>query len=185
MAKNTNTTESILSTSARSAVVASFVNAYATVENGGSLVTQLCETLSRHAKGETIPKADSDAIIASVSRERGWKGKTANSRESEVRIVIKSYANLGDAVVAIQKRMKSCNWHRVMKAARKLAKGESVPKAVAFACTEGATGKGKANPSKAAAGALKRWFEHSRGDKRANIIKACQLLGLDISGVTK
>src|SRR5690606_32033765 len=100
-----------LSTTARSAIVSSYVKALNAHEPSGSLVTQVCETAMRYMKGEEIPEDDRKAIVADIARAKGWKGKSAKSRISECNVILKAYAKLGEALEAFSAKAKRVQWH--------------------------------------------------------------------------
>lgn len=162
-------------------IVASFVSAMSTIECSGNLVTQVCDMAMSTLKGEEIPKDARQLIVADVAAARGWKDKTLRTRSSEINVVLKAYASLGEAVKVFTKRNGGrCQWHDSMKLARRLNAGDSVQQAVTAAFTKGA---GAApNPAGRVAGALKAWYKASKGEKRARILKAAELLGLERIG---
>lgn len=173
-------TNTALSATARTAIVSSYINALDSAENTGSLLTQVCETANKYTRGETLSDEDQKAIAAAVSSEKGWRGKTAQSRESEVRVILRASAELPEAIEAFASKNKSCNWHTGMKLARRLNKGEPVAKAVKtvlHAITNGGQST-QSNPAGRAAAALKAWFKAAKGEKRKAIEKAFELLNL-------
>jgi broad specificity phosphatase PhoE len=179
---NKGIAESILDTSARSAIASTFSKALDTVENGASNFTQVCNIAARFLKGKPCPKADQDSIAEDIAERRGWKAMTREVRKSEVRVILRAYVNLPEAVEAFRKRMKACSWHEGMKLARLLNthKGNvklAVADAVAFQSGKGASA---VKPQQRVAGALKAWYAQSRGEKREAIKKAAALLGLTV-----
>ncbi len=176
-----NTKVNTLSTTARSAIASAYVNALSANENTGSLLTQVCEVGARYTKGSKMADEDIAAISADVSRAKGWKGATAQSRVSEVKIMLRSLHVLPDAVEAYRERAKGrgFTWHDGMKMARKLAKGASVPMAVR-AAFESNKGGERGTPEGHVAGALKRWFKVATPKKREAILSAASTLGLKL-----
>jgi hypothetical protein len=173
-------TNTALSATARTAIVSSYVNALDSHENSGSLLTQVCETANKYTRGESLSEEDQKAIAAGVSSEKGWKGKTAASRESEVRVILRASAELPEAIEVFTTKNKRCDWHTGMKLARRLNKGDNIAKAVKHvmqAIANGGQGA-KANPAGRTAAALKAWFAAARGEKKQAIRKAFELLGL-------
>lgn len=166
-----------LNTQARSAIVASFCNALDTAENTGSLVTQVCETAHKYLRGAEIEKDDSDSIVTDIAKARGWKDAALRSRASEVRVVLRAYNQLGEAIETYSKRANKCDWHTSMKLARRLNAGDSIKQAVLAAFTK-ASQSPKSTPQGRTAGALKAWYNAARGDKKAAILRAAELLGL-------
>lgn len=167
-----------LSTAARSAIVSCYVSALSTTENTGGLVTQVCEVISKHSKGQTLSDADSKAIVTDISRAKGWKGASAKSRESEVRVLLKASDKLPDVIEAYRERAKMCSWHDGMKLARLVNKGKSVTQCVKLALESNAPGA-KGTPEGRTAGALKAWHKASPR-KRDVIVQAASLLGLKL-----
>jgi hypothetical protein len=176
MSKQVVATEvkSVLSKTAHSAIVASFCAALDSVENSGSIVTQVCKTAAGYMKGEAIPKPDADAIISGIAKARGWKGDAVKVRSSEVRTVLSVYASLPEAIESYRAKAGSCTWHNALRLARMLRKVGNVGKAITMARAKAEAGT--ANPVGRVAGALKAWFAASRGDKRDAIRKAVAIL---------
>lgn len=166
-----------LSTTARSAIVSSYVKALDAHETSGSLVTQVCETAMRYMKGEEIPEEDRKAIIADIASAKGWKGASAKSRMSECNVVLRAYAKLNDAAEAFRAKAKRMQWHDVMKLARRLNAGDSVQKAVSFAMRKGSGTV--VPPSGRVASALKAWAK-DEPRKIDSIRKAAAILGLKL-----
>jgi hypothetical protein len=166
-----------LTSTARSAIVSSFVNALSANESTGSLVTQVCDVARKYLKGESMIDEDRTSIIADISKARGWKGPSAKSRTSECNVVLKAYADLPEAIEALRAKAKSCQWHESMKLARRINAGDSISKAVAFTLKGGASTK--STPSGRTAGALKAWFKAEPRKQKA-ILEACALLGIKL-----
>lgn len=164
-----------LSITARSAIVATFVQALSANENGGSLVTQVCDVANKHTKGQPLSKADQDSIIESIATQRGWGSNVLKQRASEVRTILKACAQLSDTVKAYIKKAGSCNWHAAMKLARRINAGDSCVKAVAYVLDNKSDTK-SAHPAGRVAAGLKAWYKQSKSDKRAVIVKASNLL---------
>lgn len=175
--KNTST-QSALNTTARSAIVNSFCNALDTQENTGSLVTQVCDVASKYLRGADITKADSDDIVESIARNRGWKDAVLRARTSECRVVLRAYHKLGEAISVYARRAKKCDWHTSMKLARRLNAGDSVNQAVTMAFNKSASKP--VSIEGRCAGVLKAWYESARGDKKAAILKAAELLHITL-----
>lgn len=172
----------VLNATARSAIVHSFVQSYDAAENTGSHVTHVCDTARRFLKGDPVSKDDADAIIKDVANKRGWKGDTLRARSSEVRIVLRAYAKLPEAMESLKAKVKSCTWHAGLKLARALnGKAEgNIAKAVRMVAEAGANSGAKMHPTQRAAGALKAWYKVAKGEKRAVILQAAALMGLKL-----
>lgn len=168
-----------LSSTARSAIVSTFVSAISSAENSGSLVTQVCDAANKYARGLPIGDEDIAAIGHGVAKERGWKGRSLKSRLSEVRVVLRSYATLPEAIEAFIAKARNCDWHTSMKLARRLNKGDSVKQAVAAAFEQQKNGQSKkSTPQGRTAAALKAWFKTARPDKQKLILQVAEMLGL-------
>lgn len=175
----------MLSASARTAIVSTFVDALNASENTGSLVTQVCDTANRYTKGEKLSDDDTSSIVNAVAKERGWKGASAKSRMSEVRVVLRAASDLPEAIKGFTARARKCDWHTAMRLARAINRGDSVKAAITHTFAKKSGQSPKSTPQGRTAAGLKAWYEAAKGDKRALIIKACTLLGLTIAGVTE
>lgn len=173
-----------LSSTARSAIASSFVDALSANESTGSLVTQVCDVTRKYLKGEAITDDDRADIVTHIAKARGWKKNVLKQRASEVNVVLKAYDQLPEAIKLLRdKNDDRAQWHDSMKLARRLNAGDSVSKAVAFAMRKGA-GAGNSNPMGRVAGALKSaWDALPR--KRTEIVKAANLLGVVLKGITE
>lgn len=165
-----------LSTTARSAIVSSYVKALDAHETSGSLVTQVCDTAMRYMKGEEISEDDRKAIVSDIARAKGWKGASAKSRMSECNVILRAYAKLNDAAEAFRAKTKRVQWHDVMKLARRLNAGDTVQKAVAFAMRKGSGST--STPKGRVAAALKAWYksEDVTAKEKAMIAEAVEVL---------
>lgn len=170
-----------LSASVHNRIVSALSTTYASYETGGSLVSKVCEVAMSALRGAEIPADARKLIVSDVATARGWKDKALKSRGSEVNVILRAYATLGEAVTSFTKRNGGrCQWHDTMKLARRINAGDSVTQAVTAAFE---TGPAKpTNYAGRAAGALKAWYAHAKGAKRAEILKACALLGLERIG---
>ena len=168
-----------LSLSARNAVAAAFCNAFDTAENTGSVVTQVCNVAHKYLHGAPIEKDDADSVINMIAKQRGWKGPALKSRSSEVRTVLAAYHELPKAVSAYHEKASKCDWHTALRLARFLKRGESVKGAVTQAFNT-QTQSAKSTPQGRTAGALKAWYKEARSDKREQILKAANLLGIKL-----
>ena len=163
-----------LTSTARSAIVASYVEALSANESTGSLVTQVCDVARKYLKGAEIAEDDRSAIVADISKARGWKGASAKSRTSEVNVVLRAYASLPEAIDAFRAKAKRVQWHDSMKLARRINAGDSITQAVKAAFTTGGASKG--TPEGRAAGALSALYDHLTGAKRAALVKAVRTM---------
>ena len=168
-----------LSTTAVSAIAASFCDALSANENTGSLLHTLCETTIKYTGGEALAESDRVNIVARVVKSRGWKGASLDARKSECNVILRAAHVLPEAMKAFRKHRKNpeqrCQWHDGMSLARRINKGDSVDKAVS-ACFKkrGETG----DPMRRLAGALKTaWDNVPR--KRADIVKCAKILGIE------
>ena len=170
--------KSIINASTHNRIVTAFTSALASQETSGSLVTQVCDVAMTALRGAEIPTAERKLIVSDIAEARGWEGKTLKARSSEVNVVLKAYNKLGEAVKVFTKKNDGrCLWHDAMKLARRINAGDTIQQAVTAAFQKGV---GHApNPAGRVAGALKAWYKSARGDKKAAILKAAQLLGIE------
>lgn len=168
---------SSLSTTARSAIVSTFVDALSANESTGSLVTQVCDVARKYLKGEEFSDEDRNAVVTDIAKARGWKGASAKSRISECNVVLKAYSTLPEAIEAYRAKAKRVQWHDSMKLARRLNAGDTIAQAVKAAFVKGEGNK--STPSGRVAGALKAWFK-AEPRKQEKIIEAAALLGIKL-----
>jgi hypothetical protein len=164
-----------LSITARSAIVSTFVQALSANENGGSLVTQVCDVANKHTKGQPLSKPDQDSIIESIASQRSWGENVIKQRSNEVRTILKSCAALPETVRMYTKKSGSCNWHTAMKLARRINAGDTSVKAIQYVLDNKSDSK-SAHPAGRVAAGLKAWYAASKSDKRAVIVKAVSML---------
>lgn len=169
-----------LSTTAKQAIVHTFVDALNQADNTGSLVTQVCDTAQKYLKGDEMSVDDTNGVVNAIAKQRGWKGPSLKSRTSEVRVVLRASAVLPEAIKAYADKANKCDWHTAMRLARCINKGEPVQKAVKSTFSQKATQSPKSTPQGRTAGALKAWYKDAKGDKRALIIKAAEMLGIKL-----
>lgn len=163
----------------RDAVVMAFVDAYATAENTGSKIAQVCAIAQTTYKGGEVAKDDADYIADSLAKQRDWEGDTAKVRKSEVRRVLSVYPVLGEGITSVREKTGSCDWRAALRLATLLKKHDSKLKP-ALAAFHAAAETRKTSAPGRAAGALKAWYKAAKGDKRAAILKAAELLGLKL-----
>lgn len=166
-------------TSGRDAVVVAFIDAYATAENTGSKIAQVCALAHKSYSGNEVPKEDADYIADSIAKQREWKGDTAKVRKSEVRRVLSVYDVLGEGITSVRDKIGSCDWRAALRLATLLKKHDSKLKP-ALAAFHAQSQERTVSPSGRAAGALKAWYKLAKGDKRAAILKAAEMLGLKL-----
>lgn len=169
-----------LSIAARSAIVSTFVDAYNTADNVGSVVTLVCDKARSYLKGEAINDEDRKGIASAIAKARGWKPNVLKQRTSEVNVILRAYAELPAAIAALSTKARRVHWHDSMKLARRLNAGDTVAKAVAFAMRAGTTAE--VLPSARVAGALRAWWK-AAPNKRAAIMKAAELLNVQLRGL--
>jgi hypothetical protein len=163
----------------RDAVVVAFIDAYATAENTGGKIAQVCALARTTYSGDDVPKEDADYIADSIAKQREWTGDTAKVRKSEVRRVLSVYSVLGEGITAVRTKLGSCDWRAALRLATLLKKHEGKLKPALTAFYVSGESR-KANPAGRAAGALKGWYKVAKGDKRAAILKAAEMLGLKL-----
>lgn len=164
-------------------VGAALANAYTSVEMSATHLETVCKVAREAFGGAGIPEDAQKAIVERMVQERGdaWSEETATTRKSEARKVLQAYQQLPEAIATVREDG-PCDWRGGIKLARLIVKHEGdAAKAVESFKAEG--GGKKVTPEQRAAGALKAWFAKAKGEKRANIIKAADLLGLKIKGV--
>jgi hypothetical protein len=164
-------------------VGAALANAYTSVEMSASHLDTVCRIAREAFGGAAISDDDQKRIVERMAQERGdaWTEETATVRKSEARKILQSYTALPEAIATVREDG-ACDWRGGIKLARLIVKHEGYAKAAVEAFKAEGGGK-KVTPEQRAAGALKAWFAKSKGEKRANIIKAADLLGLKIKGV--
>jgi hypothetical protein len=170
-----------------SQVAAALANGFASVEGSANILESICKTVMSAYKGKEIPADEQTAIVDRMVAERGdaWQESTAAARKSEAKRVLQSYNALPEAIALVRKESGgACNWRDGMALARLIVKNDGDVKAAVKGFSVESSPK-KANPSGKVASALKAWFKVAKGDKRADIIKAAQILRLEIDGVTK
>jgi len=168
-----------------SQVAAALANGFASVESSATILESICKVAQSAYKGKEIPADDMTAIVERMVTERGdaWQESTAAARKSEAKRVLQTYATLPEAI-ALARKVGPCNWRDGMTLARLLVKSEGNVKAAVKSFTD-AGEAAPVKPQQRVAGALKAWFKVAKGEKRADIIKAATLLGLQIDGVNK
>ena len=126
-ARNTETTNSGLDNIAK-VITAS----YAVALNTGALMLDVCRALKATYRGGSIPKADSDYIVAEVARANGWNGKSLNSRKSELVSVMSAYTVLPEALSIVKgKDNKPVSFTNAVVIARYIKQGATAKAAAA------------------------------------------------------
>lgn len=160
----------------RTAVANAISNALSTVGTTGSLMLDIASTANKHFK-DGVSKEDQDAITQSVSAAQGWKGKTAVSRTSEVRVILRACAKLPQYLKALREKMDSVTWHDAMKLARRINAGDKVSAAVAFVKdNKNAGSDSKPNPKGRALSAILTLYKAVHGENRDVVRKALRML---------
>jgi hypothetical protein len=152
-----------------------FASALDQRDNTGSLVHTVCDVARQCMKGKAFAEPDLQGIVDVIAHERGWEGASLKSRGSEVRVVLRAYVKLPEAI-KIAQRDGACNWHFSMMLARKINAGSSPADAVEEAREKGS--KKKANTIGKIAGLLKTLYKDNRS-KRDAAIKAWKALGIE------
>lgn len=88
--------------------------------NQSNLVTQLCESIALEYGKQPVPAPAIKEITEALAKEEGWKGRTCDSRKSEVRAVLRSHHVLAGLCTAVtrDKRCETFSWHNAIKVAR-------------------------------------------------------------------
>lgn len=163
----------------RDAVVVAFVDAYATTENTGSKIAQVCAIANTTFRGADVSKEDADYIADTIAKQRDWEGATAKVRKSEVRRVLSVYTSLPEGITSVREKTGSCDWRAALRLATLLKKNENKLRPALAAFHSQSEGR-KSSPQGHVAGALKRWYKAAKGDKRALILKAAELLNIKL-----
>lgn len=166
------------SKSGTEAIAMAFASAFEAVENSAGNIVQVCSVARATYRGEPVPRLDADTIVDEITKRRKWEGDTAKVRRSEVRRVLSVYASLGEAITIVRTRAGSCDWRAALRLATILRRnGGRVRPAVAEFSTQETK---RVMPRTRAAGALKAWYRRAKGEQRAAILKAAELLGVDL-----
>jgi hypothetical protein len=166
----------------RDAVALALAHAYETAANTGSKIAEVCTIARTTYKGAEIPEADVEHIVSKVAESRGWEGATLKVRSSEARKVLGVYSTLPEGIEQVRAKRGACDWRSALKVATCLKKHDGKLKPAMAAFLTGSEND-PVSPSGRAASALKRWYKVAKGDKKAKIIEAAELLGLKL-GVT-
>jgi len=162
------------------AITHALILAYSTVETSGSLINDVCKAAHAQYKGEAIPKDDRDAILESLADNRDWEGDARKVRKSEAGAILKAYPALPEMVKHVREKEGRCSWNDSLKLSRCYARAKGNVKAALAAFRKGSE-SAPVSVQGRAAGALKAWFKVARGERKANILKAAELLGLKIA----
>lgn len=119
-------------------VAAAVAKVYDSVENSGNVVTQCVTAAMRVYRGNAIPKLDLAYIADNVARIRAWTATSLKQRKSEVRIVLRAYDRLPEAITKYTAKSESFTWHDAIKLARCLGREPAVNVAVALALSKNA-----------------------------------------------
>jgi hypothetical protein len=163
----------------RDAIAVALAAAYDAAANTGSRIGEVCALASTAYKGGEIPADDVEHIVTKVADAREWDGATLKVRSSEVRKVLGVYSTLPEGIARVREKSGGCNWQGALRLATLLKKHENKLKP-ALAAFYAKSEADKANYAGRASKALKAWYENARGDKRAKILSAAELLGLTL-----
>ena len=137
---------------------------YDSVENSGNVVTQ-CVTAARQVyRGKAIPKIDLSYIADNVARIRKWSPASLKQRKSEVRVVLRAYDRLPEAIEKYTKSSDGFTWHDAIKLSRCLGAEPSMIQALKRMNAK-ATG-GKITAPKAIGAAVSRIMNVTTGASR-------------------
>jgi hypothetical protein len=174
--KNPEVSKLTLATAQRRPIITAVCNALDARDNTGTFVTQVCNVVRSTMHGKPLSDADAKAIVDDVADARGWRGDTANTRKSEVRVILDTYAVLPE-LVRYAKDKGNCNWHFALKMARVRRKD---PKLSVASVYSKASKKGGATvtPEGRIASALKALWKAKRA-KRSVYTQVWELLKLE------
>ena len=111
-------------------VAATISKVYDTVSKSGNIVTQCVSAVQQVYRGAEVPKADLAFIADNVARSRGWSSKSAQSRKSEVRKIVRNYLRIPEALKLYTAKVDSFTWHDAIKLTTQLNKDQTVRQAV-------------------------------------------------------
>jgi hypothetical protein len=163
-----------LTTTARSAVVATYCDALDTQERSGMLLTTVCDAVYKNCKGKPLPDADRKDIVSSIGKRRKWSSESASVRAAEVNTVLKNYSALRDAIKRLTNATDACTWHQAIALSRALNKGASLATAV----KDVKNGKvaGVVSPAGRVASAIFALYKASKADKRKAVVRVARIL---------
>lgn len=150
--------------------------AYGQLAQGtANVVTRVCNVAMELYGGEYLPAQDIAAIVAQVSKERGWTTASAQARKSEIRTVLQTYDVLPDACNAFLEQAGSLTWHNAVRLGRELIASDfNVSKAVRNAITKSPAPKTAADQMKGACRRIARLTPGGKlGEFRQDFIALC------------
>jgi hypothetical protein len=165
----------VLSDTARSAISGEYSVVLQEHLSSGNLITRVCTTINKYAKGRVLSDDDCDVITGEIAKARKWEGTSAKMRRSECKIVLKTAHVLPEAVEMYRAKKGHAQFHECMKIARKLREGLSVKESVNFALKPPAR---EIVHSRRVAKALQAWGK-AESHRVATIEKAAKILGLE------
>lgn len=172
----TNKPAVVLGVTARTAIVNAVSAAYTGLGKTGALPIDAAKVAARHMT--EYSKDTADAVADAVSRAQGWKGKTADSRKSEIRVLLKASHKLPEFHTACVK-LGSMNWHDTMALARWINKDETQSECVSL-MRDRLAGKGTpgttVTPQGRALSAMLSLYKETKGERRDAVRKALRML---------
>lgn len=163
-------------------IATAFAAAFDAAANIGSKLGEVCTIARAEYRGAEVPKEDAEAIANKLAELRGWEGNVAKVRKSEARKVLTVYSTLPEGIKTLREEHGGCNWRDALKLATKLKEndGKLRPALAAFKADGNERG-GKKQITGRVASALKAWYKKAKADKRADILKAAEILNIKLS----
>jgi hypothetical protein len=91
--------------------------------NTSDLIVTCVQRGNQYYKGKAIPDGDLNAMVDIIADAAKWVGRSAHSRKSETRNVLKWYAQLTEVVDKFRKKNNgNATWHNVVSLSRNLEK---------------------------------------------------------------
>lgn len=123
-------------------VTQAFVDAYTMKDETGNLVTQCVTAANAYFHGHAAEKDEIEQVAGAVVDAKGWEDKTAKSRRSEIRAVLRTYDRLTEACEKARTAVEgSFTWHHAISVARKLSKKDATVQSAVDAFVEAQTAK--------------------------------------------
>jgi hypothetical protein len=178
----------VIDNAGRNKIAAAVVDSIKGIGDSGSFLTHVCGIAQSVAKGKPIGQKGIAGIMSLVEKSNTLKALAPATRDNVLRnwsLVLDTYTAIPVMREIIKDGAGVCTHHHLMTAARAVRKGEK-PEAAAKAMVQYIRGKKTNDAAKAdyaanAARALKAWFKHARGEKKAAILAAAESLGLKIA----
>ena len=112
-------------------VASAVAKVFGDVAKQGNIITQCVIAVKAVYKGAEVPKADQSFIANNVARQRGWSERSAASRKSEVRKILRNYMTIPEAMQLYSKKADTFTWHEAMRLCVSLNGGNTPKQAVA------------------------------------------------------